>query len=259
MCQHCTEKITTGKQYSEYIVTPELHDEHSDDETALVREFCEKYWKEAPTVENGLKVFIINKLRVAAGLCPLKKTDKTEGSALVNPYYAVAFSESSRQTTKKLHELYFSDLVSLDSLFRIRHPLRDEVPYFRQIQLGKGYILVSNTFAAWDAGVIKIYGTPERLAEVVGRMVVIHIKKKDGWEQDAKDKAGTCHYTIRNNEHFGTLLTSKGIIKIMDSYLFVVNKTDRKKEMEFSFTDRFDDVVKLVYTQLAKEINESKR
>jgi len=259
MCQHCTEKITTGKQYSEYIVTPELHDEHSDDERALVREFCEKHWKEVPTAENGLKVFIINKLRVAAGLCPLEKTDKLEGSALVNPYYMVAFSESSRQATKKLHELYFSDSVSLDSLFRIRHPLRHEVPYFRQIQLGKGYILVSNTFAVWNAGVIKIYGTPERIAEVVGRMVAIQIQNKEGWEQGAKDKAGACHYTIRNNEHFGALLANNGIIKIMDSYLFAVNKTDRKNETEFSFTDRFDDVVKLVYAQSAIEMNESKR
>jgi len=259
MCQHCTEKITTGKQHTEYIVTPELHDEHSDGEIALVRECCKKHWKEVPTAENGIKVFIIDRLRVASGLCPLEETDKVEGTELVNPYHEKAFSRFSRQTTKELHELYFSEPIPLDAIFSIRHPLRDEVPYFRQIQLGKGYILVSNTFTAWNAGVIKIYGTPERLAEIVGRMLAIQIQKKEDWKQDAKDKAAACHYTIRDNGHFGELLASNVVIKIMCSYLFVVSRTDRKKEMEFSFTDRFNDVVKLVYVQLAKEINESKQ
>ena len=251
MCQHCTEKITTGKQYTEYIMTPELYDEHSEDEAALVRKCCEKYWKEVPTAEKGLKVFIIDKLKVAAGLCPLEKTDKVEGTSLLNPYYEIAFSSFSRQETSKLHKYYFSVPIPLDAIFSTRHPLRNEVPYFRQIQLGKGYVLVSNTFAAWNAGVIKIYGTPERLAEVVEKMLEAQIWKKGGWEQDAKDIANAYHYTIRDNGHFGMLLANRGIIKVMGSHLFVVNRIGRMKRMEFSFTDRLDDVVKLVYAQLA--------
>ena len=198
MCWKCTEKITTGERHlSEYIETGELPI---------------KEWKTIRVDTEGVETSILIPLRPVCGLLEPNS----------HSYKSYNVSDYTREEMARLIEIYHSEPLQLERLFSLRHPLREEVPYFRQILPIKGGILIGNTFGFPRAGTVKLVGSPEKLAEIVQRMLEIQLRSSGDWQGEARRFICGSKFWLDDAQMMEKLVLNNGIVKVMENYVFVV-------------------------------------
>ena len=202
MCWGCTKRITTGERHIvEHILAP--------------RECFAKEWKDVPSDTDAVEASILLPFRPVCGL--FEPHSPAHKSAQVRELYGTA-----EKGILSLIEIYNSEPLQLERLFSLRHPLREEVPYFRQILPIKGGILIGNAFGFPRAGTVKLLGSPERLAEIVQRMLEIQLKPGGDWQSDAKRFIHLSKFWLDDAQMMEKMLLNEGIVKVMKNYVFVV-------------------------------------
>ena len=199
MCLGCTEKITTGERHlSEYIVEQ--------------RERPAKEWKTISVDAEGVEASILLPLTPVCGLIGPN-----------NPSYrAYKVSEFTHDEMARLIEIYHSEPLHLERLFSLRHPLRKEVPYFRQVLPIKGGILIGNAFGFPRAGTVKLLGSPEKLAGIVQMMLETQFKPGRDWQSEARFFIYHSKFWLDDAQVMEKLVSIGGIVKVMGNYAFVV-------------------------------------
>ena len=133
----------------------------------------------------------------------------------------------------------------------MRHPLREEVPYFRQVLPIKGGILIGNAFGFPRAGTVKLLGSPEKLADIVQRMLEIQLRPGGDWQDEAKQFIHLSKFWLDDAQMMEKMVSSKGIVKVMGNYVFVVAKLKEFGAYDcFCATDSPSMVVEAVMMKL---------
>jgi hypothetical protein len=184
---------------------------------------------------------------------------------LFNP--AFYYFDYSKKEASEILECYFSREFNFKKIIGTCNPLDVEMPYFRQILLGKNYLLVGNSFALPYNGVIKAYGNPKFLSELLEIMFEVQIKPVKNWKKHAIKFANSnyrqaLNYKINDKQLIKKLLKRNALIKVMKGYMLIVGpdkdiskKNNSKYNDEGCFTDDIKLVVGLVKDELERKTN----
>lgn len=207
MCWKCTEKITTGERYlSEYIIIEQM-------ENSI------KGWKTIRVDADGVEASILLPLKPVCGL--LEPNHRSFESLKER-----ASSNFTQEELARLIEIYHSEPLQLERLFSLRHPLRKEVPYFRQVWPIKGGILIGNTFSFPLAGTVKLLGSSEKLAGIVQKILEAQLQPAGGdWQNEASGFFCRSKFWLGDARELERLILAGGIVKTMGNYAFAVAKT----------------------------------
>ena len=237
MCEQCTENISTGKRHVfEYITCPWLMSE------GFNSSYDNLNWKETPVSVEGVRVFTLQ---------PFRPIDQKSGMSDKQ-------LEHMKDAFAPIEMAYLSEKMDFDDLFGIRHPMDPKNPYFRQVLLCNGYILISNSFSMPWSGVIKICGEPKELAKIMHEMLQKQLIQDNDWKKDAKAFAFGSEHFFNDEEKSGILLSRDGLVKINGGYAFVVapKKNDQKfGEEQFCFLTDINMLAKLVQKELERRID----